>query len=333
MKILIIKLGALGDVVRTLPILPAIKEKYPGAEISWVTKENALPLFEGNPYVEKVHYVPFVTDERYDVLYNFDIEDEATELAGIIRADKKFGFYKDGNYAAAFNLGSEYYLNTLFDDEVKKSNKKTYQEMMFDAGEFSYDGQHVGIFLSDLDKEIGKKFVSENGIDSEKLIGLHVGSSGRWPSKAWHPERVMEFIIKAKSRGLEILLLGGPEEVEKNEELISKLNGEGIKIFHKNTSNSFKEFASLVNVCSNIICGDSFALHVALALRKQTVALFFCNSPDEIEGYGLLKKIVSPKLEEFFPERMDEYDEELVKSISAEEVLSAVEGNYKKEGM
>ena len=58
--------------------------------------------------------------------------------------------------------------------------------------------------------------------------------------------------------------------------------------------------------------------------EKKTVALFFCTSPEEVEGYGHLKKLVSPMLYDFFPEKQDQYSEELVNSISAEEVLKAI---------
>ena len=74
-----------------------------------------------------------------------------------------------------------------------------------------------------------------------------------------------------------------------------------------------------------MITVDSFALHVSLALKKQTIGFFFCITPNEIEDYGLLKKLTSPFLYDFFPEKMDVYDENLTKSISAEEVLSALE--------
>ena len=66
------------------------------------------------------------------------------------------------------------------------------------------------------------------------------------------------------------------------------------------------------------------ALHVALALKKPTVGLFFCTSPNEVEGYGLLIKLVSPLLNDYFPEKSDQYSEELVNSISVEEVLESL---------
>jgi heptosyltransferase-2 len=50
-KILIIKLDALGDVLRTTSILPALIKKYPNSGITWITRKNALPLLEKNSYI------------------------------------------------------------------------------------------------------------------------------------------------------------------------------------------------------------------------------------------------------------------------------------------
>ena len=324
-KIVIIKLGALGDVVRTLPVLPAIKEKSPNSEIYWITKKNALEVFEGNPYIKEAFALPFYTMEKFDILYNFDIDEEATKIAKEIKADKKYGFYSDGEYPAAFNTGAEYYLNTLFDDELKKSNRKTYQEMMFSAAELEYKKQFCPIYLSEKDKRYAEDFIQKNNLKTEKLIGIHIGASPRWPSKAWHEDELKKFVIKAKEKNYEILLFGGADEVLKQPELIKEFERKGIKIYSNNPKNTIKEFASLVELCKAVVCSDSLALHVSMALKKPVIGLFFCTSPHEIEGYGILKKIVSPMLENFFPERMDEYSEELTKSISAEEVLNAVE--------
>ncbi len=324
MKILIIKLGAKGDVIRTLPILNGLKEKYPNSNITWITKSNSKELLEEVPYIDRILTIPLELNETFDILYNFDIEKDATYLAEVINAKEKYGFYKNEDYVAAFNLGAEYYLNTLFDDEIKKSNKKTYQEMMFNAAELSYKNQHCPIHLTTEDKIYGDHFIKVNNI-KKRIIGIHLGASPRWPSKAWHKENLKEFIKKAKSKGYEILLFGGPDESERHNKFIQDLRSEGINILKNNPSNTDREFASLVNICETMVCGDSFALHVSLALKKPTIGLFFCTPPNEIEGYGILKKIVSPYLMDFFPEKMDQYSEELTKSISANEVLEELE--------
>ena len=89
MNILIIKLGAKGDVIRTLPIAKALKENYKNSNITWITKSNAAELISNSPFIDKTYVLPFQTDEQFDMLYNFDIEEEATHLAKEIKASKK----------------------------------------------------------------------------------------------------------------------------------------------------------------------------------------------------------------------------------------------------
>jgi heptosyltransferase-2 len=324
MKLAIIKLGAKGDVVRTLSILIAIKEEFPDSEITWITKTSSKEILKTSPYIDKLITIPAEINEKFDILYNFDIDKEATDLAESLNANKKLGFYNKDGFVTAFNFPAEYYLNTLFDDEFKKNNKKTYQQMMFEAAELPYKKQHHPISLQEQNKEYAENLIKQNNINTENLIGIHIGSSPRWPSKAWDFERIKEFIIKAKSKDYEILLFAGIDDIEKQKKLVNELDSNNLRIFQNNPHNSDLEFASLVNLCKFMVCSDSFALHVSLALKKPTIGLFFCTSPDEIEDYGLLKKIISPMLKDFFPEKMDQYSEELTKSISAEEVLEAL---------
>lgn len=328
MKICIVKLGAKGDVIRTLPVLIGIKQKYQDSEITWIVHEKNSQLIKDSPYIDKILYPDSEINEPFDILFNFDIDETATSLAQKIHANKKYGFYLEAGYAAPYNLEAEHYLNTLFDDEIKKSNTKTYQELMFKLAELPYNKEHHPIHLSEQDNQYAQEFINKNQINKENLIGIHLGTSSRWPSKKWHRENLKQFIRLAKEENYEVLLFAGPNELRENQQIALELQEQAIQVYINNPENTDKQFASLVNICNSIICADSFALHVSLALKKPTIALFFCTSPNEVESYNLLIKIISPKLQEFFPEKMDQYDEELVKSITAQEVLEALEEIY-----
>ena len=323
-KILVIKLGALGDVVRTLAIMPALKKQFPNSHITWITKKEAKNILEDNIYIDKVKDASEKIKEKFNILYNFDVEPEATKLAEEIQADKKYGFYSQEGFPSAFNIMAEYYLNTLFDDNLKKSNRKTYQEMMFDVAELKWEKQHCPIFLNDLDKKYAENFIKKNSLENKKLVGIHMGASSRWPSKVWHKEELKKFIVSLVKEGYKIILFGGSNEIKNHEKLVSEIRSMGINICQNNPKNTIKEFASLVDICDIIVCADSLALHVSLALKKPTIGLFFCTSPWEVEDYNLLVKITAPAILDFFPERMNEYSEELTKSIKAEQVLNEV---------
>ncbi|MEK6919100.1 MAG: glycosyltransferase family 9 protein [Nanoarchaeota archaeon] len=323
-KVAIIKLGAKGDVVRTMHLLPGIKEKYPNSEVYWFTKKESVEILNNSPLIKKVYSIPVVIKDNFDVLFNLDIDEEATKLAGELTAKKKYGFWSNGGFVECFNMGAQYYLNTTFDDELKKSNKKTYQEMMFSAADLSYNKQFCGITLNEESLSYAELFLKSHGLVGKKIIGLHVGASKRWPSKMWHEDNIKDFIKKVKRKGYEVLLFGGPGESEQIKNLSSDLKKDGINVLSNNSKNSDLEFASLVNSCLMIVCSDSFALHVAVSLKKKTAGLFFCTSPDEVESYGFLVKLVSPRLYDFFPEKSDLYDEPLTKSISADSVIKAL---------
>ena len=73
-KILIIKLGAKGDVIRTLPLLPAIKKKYPTSHITWLVDEGSKGSLQNNPHIDKILSFNFesflrLNQEYFDILY------------------------------------------------------------------------------------------------------------------------------------------------------------------------------------------------------------------------------------------------------------------------
>ena len=71
-----------------------------------------------------------------------------------------------------------------------------------------------------------------------------------------------------------------------------------------------------------IVGGDSLPMHLALGLGKRCVAIFNCTSPWEIYDYGLLTKLVSPVLSEFFYKR--DFDPRATTAVSLDEVVHAV---------
>jgi heptosyltransferase-2 len=322
MKILIIKLGADGDVLRTLPLAEALKSSYVNSHITWVTRGDISELLNVT-YIDRVLSLPYMDSTVYDRLYNFDIDESATELAMQISAKKKYGFYKDGDYPAAFNKGAEYYLNTVFDDSLKKSNTRTYQEMMFELAELPYIKKRYRLILGATEKSYADAYLSENNLKDKGIIGIHMGASSRWPSKVWDKECLFKFIEHAV-KNKAIILFGGPNEAQRYMGVIEELKRKNITVHQNNPHNTKREFMALLNVCEAVVCSDSFALHVSLGLGKKTIALFFCTSPNEVEGYGLLTKKISPMLYSFFPEKSDVYDLALTQSISPESVLSSL---------
>jgi len=327
-KILIIKLGALGDVLRTTPLAEAIKKKYPDCLIYWLTEESSAELLENNPYIDKIltynlDNILRLQQEKFNILFSLEIDTPTTLLANLIKADEKFGFYFDNGSTSCFNESAEEYLETAFLTHLKLKNRKTYQEMIFQACCLPYNKEEIFLELTDTEKKYAEKFKQEKNIkENDKLFGINFSSSSRWPSKAWAKEKIIELIEKMQDN-YKIIILGGPEEHEKMPQLIEELKNKGINVLANNPKNTIKEFSSIINLCEKIIVTDSLSLHLATALKKPIIALFFSTPPWEIEDYEIVKKLNSPLLEKYF--FTNYYSDELANSILVEEVIQALE--------
>ena len=302
-KIVIIKLAALGDVVRTTSILKPLFKKYKNPQIYWVTHKEAFPVLDNNPYIkEKIAYETAwqLISEKFDVLINLDLDKEALRLTKLISAAKKIGFYLDENdKILCSNIWAERWFALSHSDILKKRNKKTYQEYMLKViGIESYRNNECPIIinLTAEEKKFAEKFAKQNNITKKDfVIGINTGGGDKWPKKEWPVENTVELIkkivksekLKVKSK-FKILIFGGEKEKERNKKIVkslmfnvqgSKINKEEIKgltmnsklltnVIDTGTNNSLRQFFALLNLCNLMVVTDSLALHVFLGLGK-----------------------------------------------------------------
>src|ERR1043165_7042653 len=98
-RILVVKLAALGDVVRTTSLLRPLRAKYPGCRIWWVTTPGAMALLEGNPLIHRLLTVDGLeqlpASARFDLVLSLEEDARAAELAAE-RCDGEFiGVYHE----------------------------------------------------------------------------------------------------------------------------------------------------------------------------------------------------------------------------------------------
>lgn len=313
-KILVIKLSALGDVVRTTSVLQPIHKKWRNSKIYWITEDNAVEIFYNNPYVEKV--IPLsnaflLFNYEFDILINLDLDFTALSLTKNIFAKEKFGFYLDDNgQIVCSNKSAEEWFNLSHNDVLKKYNKKTYQEYLMEILGFTgLDSKDYPIIvnLTEDEKQFAKNWLANklntSNFSSYIFIGLNLGGGDKWKKKEYPVEqtvKLIEYIASGKSsKNVKILLFGGKKEKERNKKIVSLLSLRNISIVEKvldtGTENSLRQFFALLNLCNVLITSDTLALHVALALKKKVIVLFGPTSANEIETYNLGIKIVSPK--------------------------------------
>ncbi|MDH7512819.1 MAG: glycosyltransferase family 9 protein [Clostridiales bacterium] len=331
-KVLIIKCRAQGDVLRTTPLLPALKRKYPQSHVTWLTDEESLDLLAGNTYLNRIRSynlenVLSLLSERFDVLISLDKEPGLTSLATRVEASRKFGFgVKEHGNLVTFNKASDYAYRLGVDDDLKFiQNKKTYQEIIHEMAEVPYARDEYVYPFPEGAKAKAMRFFKRHRVGRRGLaIGLNTGAGTKFETKQWPEENFLKLIaLLNRKLAARVFLLGGPREKEFNFRLERRSRA---KIYNTGSDNSLTEFAGFISMMDVVVCSDTLAMHLAIALKKKVIALFGPTCPQEIDLYDRGTKIFAaadcaPCYKQTCP------DGKCMKAITPEQVLEAIEEN------
>ena len=287
MNVLIIKLGATGDMVRTTPLLSQLS-----GQITWLTAAKNITLLENLTdnlrcfsWEERAN----VLDSHYDLAINLEDTVDVAQFLRTIECREIFGAYLGSDNSVTYTASSRGWFDLSLissygrrrADELKLLNRQTYQEMIFEGLGFRFAGETYLV-----------PEPIETGLSGDVAIAADAGPV--WPMKKW----------------------------AYYDELKQRLENHGLTVNALPQRASLLEHLSDVRNHSCLVGGDSLPMHFALGTTIPCVSLFTCTSPWEIYDYGVQTKIVSPLLEEFFYKRG--YDERATTAITVDEVFDAV---------
>ncbi len=296
-KILIINLEAIGDVLRTTAILKPLRKKYGNCSVTWLTTQKAYYILKNNQYVDRVLSIGYEASlqlmiEEFDVMLNFDKAHEACALATLVKAREKKGFVlgKDG-MIEPLDDAAKYFLDIGLSDKLKRLSQKTQQEIVFDIAGIPYSHERTILSLPKEAIEFADNFFKKHGLAGKQLVvGFNTGCSDRlFLDRKWTIDGFAQLASILHERlGAKVVLLGGPNEAERNSEIIKKSK---FPLIDSGTSNSLDEFAALIGNCSLLVTGDTLAVHIAAALAVPVVAIFGNVLATEIELYDSGRKV------------------------------------------
>ena len=298
-RILLIKLAALGDVIRTEALLPGLKNAFPTSHITWVSRADGCRMLAGNPLIDRrleygAETLCRLQCEKFDLVINLDKEPGPAALAMQVDAEDKRGIgLSPHGTIYPLNPEAHYYFALGLSDHLKfEDNRSSYQRLIYEALGLPYDGERYSLFPSSADEDHAREVLRRAGVrDNEELVGLNTGAGSMFANKTWPAEKFVTLAKNLLGRGdCRVMLLGGPEEVEKNDWIAQQA---GPQVIHPGCGHSELEFAALLRRCSAILSGDTTAMHVAIALRVPVVVLFGPTCSQEIDLYGRGVKLIS----------------------------------------
>ena len=261
-KILIIKLGysetldpeigkyvSLGDVLRTTPILSALKDKYNNSHISWLVSQEAEPLVYNNKFIDRLliwdDFVPFqLLSEKFDIVINLEKVSGLCALSDKIEAWNKYGFRFDnqtGNYDGYEQ--SLKFIDYINQKSIGNTSSNCWQKSLIELLGLKWKKQNYSLGYIPKTKEIYD-------------VGLNYQVGKKWPQKAM--------------------------PIKKWKKLTKKLDKNNISYSWQEGLNSIYEYIDWINSCKTIVTQDSLGLHLALALNKKVIALFGPTSSNEV---------------------------------------------------
>jgi heptosyltransferase-2 len=300
-RLLIIKLDAMGDVLRSTALLPPLVEAHPRAAITWITRKESVPLLQRNPYVAEVlefgaEALIHLQTRTFDRVINLDASKISAALATAARSRRKDGFVLDERgYVQPTNDAARRWLEAGIFDDIKRQGSSTYQDRMAEILGVAGRKHHYVFELAADEVRRARAHLESIGLDFERpVIGLNTGAGGRWPLKQWREDGYLELVARVGRRDdVQFMLLGGPAEQDRNDRL---KRASAVRLLDPGCDNTVRHFAALLSHCDMAVTGDTLAMHLSLALGKRTVVLFGPTSAAEIELYGLGEKVV-PKME------------------------------------
>lgn len=297
-RILIIKLDALGDVLRTTSVLRGLHKVYEDAHITWLVDPSGLGLLEHNPMIDvllgyELGSIMPLQVERFDLVLSLDKTHRATSVGMLVQADEKrgFGLNEYGNIFP-LNPGARYAFELGLCDDLKfRRNERTYQDVIFEAAGLAYEREDYVFELSDEAKEFQQAFAVSHQLQGRPVVGINCGGGAAFANKMWSADQIVEFVRAVTSKtDVEVLIYGAHREQSKMRQI-----AEATQAIHTGIDNSLEQFAALMGLAHVVVTGDSLGMHFAIALQRQVVALFGPTCHQEIELYGRGACIVSPR--------------------------------------
>jgi lipopolysaccharide heptosyltransferase I len=289
MRILIVKLGSIGDIVHTLPSLAAIRRELPGAEVAWVVERRASEILKDNPLVDRLIEIDTKALRRrrplsgetllatrqqlqrlrasaFDVALDFQGLLKSATIARLSRAPRVYGFARRSLREPASRFLLTHAVNVPLDTNVIRKN------LALVAGA-------LGINVpSDGDEfEFPIAVSPEQEREAEDAASLARGNfailnaGGGWPTKLWSAERFGALADALLARhNLRSFVTYGPGEQELAES-VARASRTGAA---RPLSLSLKGFYALAGRASLYVGGDTGPTHLAVAARAPVVGLF-----------------------------------------------------------
>lgn len=267
-KILFIRFSSIGDIVLTTPLIRCLKNQLPDVEIHFLTKKKFASVLVANPHVDNLHtiedkigeVIPQLKSENFD--HVIDLHKNLRSLGIRIRLRKPTTSFSKINFSKWLMV--KFKINKLPQQHIVDRYFKA-----LDKFSIRNDGKGLDYFINENDK---LSLLNLPEFYRKGFVGIVIG--GMHITKILPVEKVIELVNKIDKP---IVLLGGPEDFKRGEEIANAKAGSVL-----NTCGKFplNQSASLVSLAEKIMTNDTGLMHVAAAFKKEIISVWGNTIPE-----------------------------------------------------
>lgn len=296
-KILIIRRSALGDTIHTLPLLSALKKRYPDSCIDWVVDEKASYFLINHPLINKLYIlrkkgkskidgfkeffsvIKEIRSERYDIVIDTQQLLKSAVIMGLSGGKRKI----------ALSDGREF--SGIFANEIIKSSRRQFDihyhvvkrnlEIASYLGADTEKAEFVLPEISEISKEKVKNLLSS--LDKTKKTVV-IAPETTWTNKHWNENCWREVIGELKGK-VNIVYTGTNNDKGLSERILKGFDEKSfINLKGRTTLEDMREVFGYADL---LVSPDSGTAHIAWAEGKCSVlTLFFATSGERTAPFG-----------------------------------------------
>ena len=260
--------------------------------MTWITAERNIEMIDRvAPRLRCISWAnrDAARDREYQLVINLEDDVEVARFARELRYRQVFGAYFRADESLSYTEESRHWFDMSL---ISHMGIKAADALKYRNRRSYQDLIFEGLRL----RFQGERYLLPRAVPSELAGDVAIApiAGPVWPMKGW----------------------------DYYDSLRRELEGVGLKVNMLPQRATILEHIGDVQNHRCLVCGDSLPMHLALGLGVRCVTIFNCTSPWEIHGYGLLTKIISPSLEQFFYKRG--VDERATRAVALEQVLEAV---------
>lgn len=342
MRVLIVKTSALGDIIHALPVLSYLHQAAPGIEVDWLVEERFREVLDGNPLVDRLHYVrtkvwrkrPFSRETRREVVeLSRTLRQRAYDMVFDIQGNLKSGLLTIAA-GCPVRIGFtadklQERVNLLFTTRKVATLRSDYhitdQYLRVVSAPYNLDFADVDL-TTDIATDAGHDAVAEaflGQLAPGKRFLFHQGTT--WETKYWHDEAWLELGRRVLDMfpGSTLLFSWGNEAELAVARSFAETLGPAARVLERYP---LKVLAALLKRVDLVVGGDTGPIHLAAAVGTPTVSLYRASDGLRSGPRGIRHAIIQAPMPctKCFRTRCRE-DYECRRSITPKMVLDAIE--------